>query len=53
MCHIFPVESLRSMLEDFDVLPLSNLRTHSVRRRDVQMETYVEKLISFDALLRS
>ncbi|XP_003977512.1 disintegrin and metalloproteinase domain-containing protein 17 [Takifugu rubripes] len=44
--------SLRSMLEDFDVLPLSNLRTHSVRRRDVQTENYVEKLISFDALLR-
>lgn len=53
MCHVSAVGSLRSMLEDFNVLPLSNLRTHSVRRRDVQTETYVEKLISFDALLRS
>lgn len=41
------------MLEDFDVLPLSSLQTHSVHRRDVQMETHVEKLLSFDALQRS
>lgn len=40
------------MLEDFHVLPLSDLRTHSVRRRDVQQETQVEKLVSFDALMR-
>nr|XP_046229609.1 disintegrin and metalloproteinase domain-containing protein 17 [Scatophagus argus] len=44
--------SLRSMLEDFDVLPLSSLQTHSVRRRDVQTQTHVEKLLSFDALQR-
>ncbi|CAF89520.1 unnamed protein product, partial [Tetraodon nigroviridis] len=44
---------LRSMLEDFHVLPLSDLRTHSVRRRDVQQETDVEKLVSFDALQRT
>lgn len=41
------------MLEDFHVLPLSDLRTHSVRRRDVQQQTHVEKLVSFDALQRS
>lgn len=41
------------MLEDFDVLPLSSLQTHSVHRRDIQMETHVEKLLSFDALQRS
>lgn len=45
--------SLRSMLDDFDVLPLSSLQTHSVRRRDVQTQTHVEKLLSFDALQRS
>uniref|UniRef100_H3C9Y4 ADAM metallopeptidase domain 17 n=1 Tax=Tetraodon nigroviridis TaxID=99883 RepID=H3C9Y4_TETNG len=45
--------ALRSMLEDFHVLPLSDLRTHSVRRRDVQQETDVEKLVSFDALQRT
>lgn len=44
--------SLRTMLDDFDVLPLSSLQTHSVRRRDVQTQTHVEKLISFSALQR-
>lgn len=44
--------SLRSMLDDFAVLPLSTLQTHSVRRRDVQTQTHVEKLVSFDALQR-
>ncbi|KAL7388643.1 hypothetical protein ABVT39_018492 [Epinephelus coioides] len=44
--------SLRLMLDDFDVLPLSSLQTHSVRRRDVQTQTHVEKLVSFDALQR-
>ncbi|KAM4522427.1 disintegrin and metalloproteinase domain-containing protein 17 [Odontesthes bonariensis] len=44
--------SLRSMLDDFDVLPLSSLQTHSVRRRDVQTQTHMEKLLSFDALQR-
>lgn len=47
------VSGLRSMLEDFHVLPLSHLRTHSVQRRDVQQETHKEKLVSFDALHRS
>lgn len=45
--------ALRSMLEDFDVLPLSSLQTHSIRRRDVQTQTHVEKMLSFDALQRS
>ncbi|XP_068565253.1 disintegrin and metalloproteinase domain-containing protein 17 isoform X2 [Cebidichthys violaceus] len=44
--------SLRSMLEDFEVLPLSSLQTHSVRRRDVQTQTHLEKLLSFTALQR-
>uniref|UniRef100_UPI0037E7F26B disintegrin and metalloproteinase domain-containing protein 17 isoform X2 n=1 Tax=Semicossyphus pulcher TaxID=241346 RepID=UPI0037E7F26B len=44
--------SLRSMLNDFDVLPVSSLQTHSVRRRDLQTETHVEKLLSFNALQR-
>ncbi|XP_069028673.1 disintegrin and metalloproteinase domain-containing protein 17 [Embiotoca jacksoni] len=44
--------SLRSMLDDFDVLPLAGLQTHSVRRRDVQTQTHVEKLLSFAALHR-
>uniref|UniRef100_A0A668SMK4 ADAM metallopeptidase domain 17b n=1 Tax=Oreochromis aureus TaxID=47969 RepID=A0A668SMK4_OREAU len=44
--------SLRAMLDDFDVLPLSSLQTHSVRRRDVQSQTHMEKLVSFSALQR-
>ncbi|KAM9354621.1 disintegrin and metalloproteinase domain-containing protein 17 [Pholidichthys leucotaenia] len=44
--------SLRSSLDDFDVLPLSDLQTHSVRRRDVQTQTHVEKLLTFNALQR-
>lgn len=40
------------MSEDFHVLPLPDLQTHSVRRRDVQQETCVEKLVCFDALQR-
>ncbi|KAG7235312.1 hypothetical protein INR49_002802 [Caranx melampygus] len=40
------------MLDDFDVLPLSSLQTHSVRRRDVQTQTHVEKTLSFTALQR-
>lgn len=44
--------SVRSMLDDFDVLPLSSLQTHSVRRRDVQTQTHVEKMVSFSALQR-
>lgn len=44
--------SLRSMLHHFDVLPLSSLQTHSVRRRDVQTQSHVEKLLSFKALQR-
>ncbi|KAM3603551.1 uncharacterized protein V6R79_024608 [Siganus canaliculatus] len=44
--------SLRSMLDHFDLLPVSSLRTHSVRRRDVLTQTHVEKLLSFDALQR-
>ncbi|XP_069370627.1 disintegrin and metalloproteinase domain-containing protein 17 isoform X1 [Paralichthys olivaceus] len=46
-------ESLRSMLDDFDVLPLSSLQTHSVRRRDVQTQSHVEKTLSFYALKRT
>ncbi|XP_007564908.1 disintegrin and metalloproteinase domain-containing protein 17 isoform X1 [Poecilia formosa] len=46
-------EPLRSMLDNFDVLPFSSLQTHSVRRRDVQTEAHVEKLLSFNALQRN
>ncbi|XP_061603054.1 disintegrin and metalloproteinase domain-containing protein 17 [Cololabis saira] len=44
--------SLRSMLEDFDVLPLTGLQSHSVRRRAAQAQTHLERLLSFHALRR-
>uniref|UniRef100_A0A667Y0W9 ADAM metallopeptidase domain 17 n=1 Tax=Myripristis murdjan TaxID=586833 RepID=A0A667Y0W9_9TELE len=47
-----PPSSLSSMLQDFDVLPLSSLQAHSVRRRDVQTQSHVERLLSFSALQR-
>uniref|UniRef100_A0A667YKJ0 ADAM metallopeptidase domain 17 n=1 Tax=Myripristis murdjan TaxID=586833 RepID=A0A667YKJ0_9TELE len=49
---VFPSASLSSMLQDFDVLPLSSLQAHSVRRRDVQTQSHVERLLSFSALQR-
>ncbi|KAM4633073.1 disintegrin and metalloproteinase domain-containing protein 17 [Polymixia lowei] len=44
--------SLSSMLSDFEVLSLSSLQAHSVRRRDVQTQMHVERLLSFSALQR-
>ncbi|KAL2082000.1 hypothetical protein ACEWY4_021818 [Coilia grayii] len=44
--------ALNSMLSDFEVLPMSSLKQHSVRKRDVQMHTHMERLLSFTALQR-
>ncbi|KAM9700197.1 disintegrin and metalloproteinase domain-containing protein 17-like [Menidia menidia] len=46
------LEVLRAVLEDFDVLPMSGLQTHSVQRRDAHVRAHVEKLLSFSALQR-
>ncbi|XP_053737890.1 disintegrin and metalloproteinase domain-containing protein 17 [Synchiropus splendidus] len=46
------LSSLHELLRDFDVLPLSRLQTHSLRRRDVALHTHVEKQLSFHALRR-
>lgn len=45
-------DQLSSMLSDFDVLQLSGLEQHSVRKRDVQLHTHAERLLSFTALQR-
>uniref|UniRef100_A0AAR2LTL3 ADAM metallopeptidase domain 17 n=1 Tax=Pygocentrus nattereri TaxID=42514 RepID=A0AAR2LTL3_PYGNA len=45
-------DHLSSMLADFDVLNLSSLQQHSVRKRDVQTHTHAERLLSFTALQR-
>lgn len=50
--HFPSAAFLSSALEDYEILPLSSLHTHSVRRRDVQTETHVEKMVSFNALQR-
>lgn len=45
--------SIRLILKHFEVLQQSGLHSHSVRRRDVQTETHLEKVLSFHALQRS
>uniref|UniRef100_A0A8C5AGF6 ADAM metallopeptidase domain 17 n=1 Tax=Gadus morhua TaxID=8049 RepID=A0A8C5AGF6_GADMO len=53
---MFPLATatLRAVLTDFDVLPLSGVQAHSVHRRDTrtQTTTHLERLISFNALHR-
>ncbi|KAL7988046.1 hypothetical protein Chor_006965 [Crotalus horridus] len=46
------LERLESVLSDYDILSVSNIQQHSVRRRDLQPESHIEKLISFSALHR-
>ncbi|KAI2522374.1 ADAM metallopeptidase domain 17 [Homo sapiens] len=40
------------MLSDYDILSLSNIQQHSVRKRDLQTSTHVETLLTFSALKR-
>uniref|UniRef100_A0A665VPN3 Disintegrin and metalloproteinase domain-containing protein 17-like n=1 Tax=Echeneis naucrates TaxID=173247 RepID=A0A665VPN3_ECHNA len=42
----------RSVLSDFEVLPVSELKLHSVRKRDIHTQSHLERLISFSALHR-
>uniref|UniRef100_A0A671KFS9 ADAM metallopeptidase domain 17a n=1 Tax=Sinocyclocheilus anshuiensis TaxID=1608454 RepID=A0A671KFS9_9TELE len=45
-------DALSSILSDFDVVPASDLQLHSVRKRDVDARSHVERLVSFTALQR-
>ncbi|KAK7150250.1 hypothetical protein R3I93_011491 [Phoxinus phoxinus] len=45
-------DQLSSLLSDFDVLQLSSLQQHSVRKRDVQSQTHAERFLGFTALQR-
>ncbi|XP_043118868.1 disintegrin and metalloproteinase domain-containing protein 17a isoform X1 [Puntigrus tetrazona] len=45
-------DALSSMLSDFDVVPASDLQLHSVRKRDTDARSHVERLVSFTALQR-
>ncbi|KAK6488482.1 disintegrin and metalloproteinase domain-containing protein 17 isoform X1 [Huso huso] len=43
---------LSSVLSDYDVISLASVRQHSVRKRDLQPESHIERLLSFTALNR-
>ncbi|EGW13806.1 Disintegrin and metalloproteinase domain-containing protein 17, partial [Cricetulus griseus] len=45
-------EKLDSLLSDYDILSLSNIQQHSVRKRDLQSATHLETLLTFSALKR-
>jgi disintegrin and metalloproteinase domain-containing protein 17 len=45
-------EALSSLLSDFEVLPVSGLQQHSLRKRDVHTESQLERIVSFSALKR-
>uniref|UniRef100_A0A8D0I5B7 ADAM metallopeptidase domain 17 n=1 Tax=Sus scrofa TaxID=9823 RepID=A0A8D0I5B7_PIG len=46
------LEKLDSLLSDYDILSLSSIRQHSVRKRDLQASTHLETLLTFSALNR-
>ncbi|XP_056283325.1 disintegrin and metalloproteinase domain-containing protein 17a isoform X2 [Pseudoliparis swirei] len=45
-------DALSAILSDFEVLPVSGLQLHSVRKRDVHTESHLERFVSFRALHR-
>uniref|UniRef100_A0A8C6SP60 ADAM metallopeptidase domain 17a n=1 Tax=Neogobius melanostomus TaxID=47308 RepID=A0A8C6SP60_9GOBI len=51
--RLLRMNDLRSILSDFEVLPLSTLQMHSVRRRDTDTHSHLERLVSFTALHRN
>uniref|UniRef100_A0A3B4H172 Disintegrin and metalloproteinase domain-containing protein 17-like n=1 Tax=Pundamilia nyererei TaxID=303518 RepID=A0A3B4H172_9CICH len=51
-CPLHIPDSLNSVLSDYEVLPLSGLQLHSLRKRDVHTQSHLERLVSFRALHR-
>ncbi|XP_025943597.1 disintegrin and metalloproteinase domain-containing protein 17 isoform X2 [Apteryx rowi] len=45
-------DTVESMLSDYDILSQSSIQQHSLKKRDLQPETHVERLLSFSALKR-
>ncbi|NXL33986.1 ADA17 protein, partial [Glaucidium brasilianum] len=45
-------DTVESMLSDYDILSQSSIQQHSLKKRDLQPETHVERLLSFSALRR-
>uniref|UniRef100_A0A8C7ZCU9 ADAM metallopeptidase domain 17a n=1 Tax=Oryzias sinensis TaxID=183150 RepID=A0A8C7ZCU9_9TELE len=52
LMSIHSTDALNSILSDYEVLPFSGLQQHSVRKRDVQTHSHLERLVSFRALNR-
>ncbi|KAM4692938.1 disintegrin and metalloproteinase domain-containing protein 17 [Discoglossus pictus] len=44
--------SLDSVLTDYDVISISGIQQHSLRKRDLQTEAQLERMLSFTALKR-
>ncbi|KAM9777628.1 disintegrin and metalloproteinase domain-containing protein 17a [Neosynchiropus ocellatus] len=47
------IDELNDVLSDYEVLPLSGIQQHSVRKRDVNTQSHLERLVSFRALHRN
>ncbi|NXN94270.1 ADA17 protein, partial [Rhinopomastus cyanomelas] len=45
-------DAVESMLSDYDILSQSSIQQHSLKKRDLQPETHIERLLSFSALQR-
>ncbi|XP_028652711.1 disintegrin and metalloproteinase domain-containing protein 17 [Erpetoichthys calabaricus] len=45
-------ETLNAILSDYDIFTLSSIRQHSLKKRDLESQTHVERLISFTTLGR-
>lgn len=50
--HVALPDTVESMLSDYDILSQSSIQQHSLKKRDLQPETHVERLLSFSALQR-
>ncbi|XP_077394647.1 disintegrin and metalloproteinase domain-containing protein 17-like isoform X1 [Festucalex cinctus] len=46
------IDALHSILADYEILPISDLQLHSVRKRDVHPSSHLERMVSFRALQR-
>ncbi|XP_077394650.1 disintegrin and metalloproteinase domain-containing protein 17-like isoform X2 [Festucalex cinctus] len=47
------IDALHSILTDYEILPISDLQLHSVRKRDVHPLSHLERMVKFRALQRN
>ncbi|KAJ1149943.1 hypothetical protein NDU88_002741 [Pleurodeles waltl] len=45
-------DNLDSMLSNYDIISLADVQQHSLRKRDLQTELHIERMLSFSALNR-